>query len=86
MPTKDALRKHLFEQARVPLVWYPSYRHAKSREKLARLGVTWTEDAVPIVEKPERFLILVAGGDGGLQACGISTILAHAVTKKVVLP
>lgn len=82
-PAKDALRHHIYEHARVPLAWYPPYRHEGSRRRAAKLGIDISDGTVPLLAKPEELYIFVAGGDGGLQSCGLSTILGKAVTRKI---
>ncbi len=83
LPSKEAFKKHLFENARVPLDFYPPYRHEPSRRRLADLGIAVRDERVPICERWEDFLILCAGGEGGLHSCGLSTMLGWAVTRKI---
>jgi hypothetical protein len=83
MPVKGDFKRYLFENARVPLSWYASYRHAASREFLAERGIAYTDDLVPICERPDQFIVLCAGGLGGLQSCGLSTMLGFAVTRRI---
>ncbi len=82
-PAKAALRQHIFETCRVPLAWYPPYRHEASRKKMAARGIDCSDGLAPLLSRPEQLHILVAGGDGGLQSCGISTILGKAVTRRI---
>ncbi len=82
-PTKAELRQHLFEHARVPLDFYPPYRWEASRKRAADLGLRIENDRYPIVDRPESILVLCAGGKGGLQSCGQSTMLGLSVTMKI---
>jgi hypothetical protein len=86
MPTKKALRDHLYEHARVPLRHYPSYRHEGTLARLAERGIAITDEQIPICLEREKFIILVAGGLGGLQSVGLSCMLGVATTRPVVLP
>jgi hypothetical protein len=85
-PTKAGLKRHLFEQARIPLAWYPPYRHEGTRRYLAKHYPGVRDDLIPLTRGPDGFIVLVAGGDGGLQSCGLSTILGFAVTRKIEPP
>lgn len=82
-PEKQALKQHLFDHARIPLDWYPPCRYEDTRRYLAKHDLRVRDDLIPIAQNPEGFIILVAGGNGGLQSCGLSTILGHAVTRKI---
>ncbi|MCY4194405.1 MAG: hypothetical protein OXF04_08950 [bacterium] len=84
MPTKQELREHLFAQARVPLDFYPLYRRQPTRDTLERLGVAVANDRVPIVPSPDYFVILVAGGEGGLQSAGLSCMLGMPASRLIV--
>lgn len=83
MPTKKAMKEHLFRTARVPMSWYPPHRHDATRERARQLGITIKDGLVPVAESPDTFIILCAGGKGGLQSCGLSTMLGRSVTKKI---
>jgi hypothetical protein len=82
-PTKAELKQHLFDHARIPLDWYPPYRYPGTRRYLSRHDLGVQDDLIPITQRPEGFIVLVAGGNGGLQSCGLSTILGYAVTRKI---
>lgn len=84
MPTKQELREHLFEEARVPLDFYPPYRRQPTRDVLDRLGVAVANDRVPIVLSPDYFVILVAGGEGGLQSAGLSCMLGMPTSRPIL--
>ena len=83
MPTKQELQEHLFAEARVPLDFYPTYRHQPTRDVLENLGVAIENDRVPIVLSPDHFVILVAGGAGGLQSAGLSCMLGMPTSRAV---
>ncbi|MDE0215567.1 MAG: hypothetical protein OXN79_03190 [bacterium] len=83
LPTKQELREHLFAEARVPLDFYPPYRHQPTRDVLEGLGVAIENDRVPIVLSPDHFVILVAGGAGGLQSAGLSCMLGMPASRAV---
>ena len=83
LPTKQELREHLFAEARVPLDFYPPYRHQPTRDVLENLGVAIENDRVPIVLSPDHFVILVAGGAGGLQSAGLSCMLGMPTSRAV---
>ncbi|MYB11064.1 MAG: hypothetical protein F4Y28_13965 [Acidimicrobiia bacterium] len=83
MPTKQELQEHLFAEARVPLDFYPPYRHQPTRDVLEGLGVAVENDRVPIVLAPDHFVILVAGGAGGLQSAGLSCMLGMPTSRAI---
>ncbi len=83
MPTKQELQEHLFAEARVPLDFYPTYRHQPTRDVLENLGVVVKNDRVPIVLSPDHFVILVAGGAGGLQSAGLSCMLGLPTSRPI---
>ncbi len=83
MPTRRELQEHLFAEARVPLDFYPPYRHQATREALEEMGVTIENDRIPIVPAPDHFVILVAGGSGGLQSAGLSCMLGMATSRPI---
>lgn len=59
---KDDFRKAFWEQTRIPLSTWPS---ACDRKGLAEImGPLGDEDLIPITLTPERFLVVIAGGDG----------------------
>ena len=82
-PNKLGLKRYIWENALVPLSFYPPYRHQGTREHMAKLGLKMVNDSVPICESPDNIIILCAGGNGGLQSCGLSTMLGRSVTKKI---
>ena len=83
-PTKQALREHLFAEARVPLDFYPPYRRQPTRDVLEKMGVAIENDRVPIVPSPDYFVILVAGGAGGLQSAGLSCMLGMPTSRPIL--
>ena len=84
-PTKAGLKQHLFDHARVPLDFYPPYRWEETRERLGRKGIAVerNDTRVPICNRPDKFIILCAGGMGGLQSVGLSCMLGKTVTRKI---
>jgi hypothetical protein len=84
LPTKQELQQHLFDEARVPLDFYPPYRRQPTRDVLEKLGVAMENDRVPIVPSPEYFVILVAGGAGGLQSAGMSCMLGMPTSRPIL--
>jgi hypothetical protein len=84
-PTKQALKEHLWEHARFPLAWLPAYRHEATRRRLAELGIGFGPDGlVPRCERPDDFIVLVAGGSAGVQSAGLSTtVLSRSTTVEV---
>ncbi len=83
MPDKEALRRHIFENARVPLYFHPPYRHEPAKKRMAELGIVWDGKGVPITLNERRVLIICAGGLGGLQSIGASCMLGMSVTRKI---
>ena len=83
MPTKRALKQHLFERARVPLDFYPPYRREATLRILDENGIRIEGDRIPICDSPDDFIVLVAGGMGGLQSVGLSCMLGRATTRRV---
>ncbi|MEE9285569.1 MAG: hypothetical protein V3V35_07565 [Dehalococcoidia bacterium] len=83
MPTKEALKRHLFQHARIPLEWLPPYRHETARRRMKKLEIDAPDGPIALVERWEDIIILCAGGDGGLQSCGLSTMLAKSVTRRI---
>jgi hypothetical protein len=87
-PTKQALKEHLWEHARVPLAWLPRYRHDATRRRMAELGLAFGPgETVPRCERSEDWIVLVAGGPAGVQSAGLSTtVLSRSVTVEVAGP
>lgn len=82
VPSKKALRDHLWDHGRVPLAWLPPYKHQATLERLAALGIEEVERGVPRCERPDDIAVIVAGGDAGVQMCGMSTtVLSHSATR-----
>ena len=86
LPTRRALQEHLFEHARVPLDHYPPYRREATLERLAELGIAVRDGRIPLCLEPEGFVVLVAGGLGGLQSVGMSCMLGTATSRRVAFP
>ena len=68
------LRRALFETVRVPMEWVPPYKRVATRARLDELGIAWHGDLVPLAENPESFVVVVTGGDAGVQSMGMSTL------------
>ena len=86
MSTREELQKYLFENSLIELNRYPPNRHAGSLEKLVELGIEPQNGKIPLCQRWEDMVIIVAGGQGGLQSCGVSCMLGHLVTKKIENP
>lgn len=69
--SKDRLRQHLFDHARVPLSAFSA--RARTNAPADRLVPLQQNGLVPLAEGPERFVIAVAGGPGGNQSVFIPT-------------
>ena len=86
LPTKRALKEYLFEHARVPLDHYPPYRREATLDQLAERGIEVRDGRIPVCLEPDQFVVLVAGGLGGLQSVGLSCMLGRPVTRRVAHP
>ncbi len=60
--SKDDVKRRLHEEARLPLDWVPE------AVKEQRQRLTGLEDPLPLATTWERFIIIVAGGPGGLHS------------------
>lgn len=77
------LQAALFDTVRVPLEWLPAYKRAATQERLESLGLP-RDGLVPLAESPACFVVLVAGGDAGVQSVALSTSpLCRSVTVGV---
>jgi hypothetical protein len=77
------LQAALFETVRVPLDWLPAYKRVATQERLEALGLP-RDGLVPLAESPSCFVVLVAGGDAGVQSIALSTSpLCRSVTVGV---
>ena len=85
-PTKEKLKQHIFESARIPIDWFPPNRQDQARQRMEQLGLDMSDGRVPVCPRPEDFIIVCAGGHGGLQSCGLSSMLGRSVTKKIEKP
>jgi hypothetical protein len=85
-PDVADLQHALFETVRVPLSWVPPYKRAATVDRLAELGVAWDGAVVPIAEDPSAFVVLVAGGDAGVQSLGLSTLTLSRSASSPVGP
>ena len=68
------LERALFETARIPMAWVPPYKREATRARIDELGVDWRDDLVPIAERPDAYVVVVTGGDAGVQSMGMSTL------------
>jgi hypothetical protein len=73
-PRVEALQEALFATVRIPMQWVPPYKREATRSRLDELGIAWHGDLVPLAEGPEAFVVVVAGGDAGVQSMGLSTL------------
>ncbi len=78
--TKDQVKQHLFELARVPVEWISEYTLKRRRQA----GIPPDGGSVPITERWENFMVAVVGGDGGLHSTYIPTIgPSKAQTRRI---
>ena len=82
-PAKKELKEHLLENAKVPLDWAPPSRRQGALERLESFGLAVEDGMVPMIGRVENLLVLVAGGQGSLHGCGVSTRIGRSVTKKI---
>lgn len=68
------LQRALFETARIPMDWVPPYKRDATRARLDDLGIAWRDDLVPLAESPDAYVVVVSGGDAGVQSMGMSTL------------
>ena len=82
--SKDDIRAYVFEHARVPRAQW---------EAGGMIGMGFTpddafsdEDAIPLIRKPERLMIIVVGGPGR-HSCWIPTFgaMTRSVTRQIAL-
>jgi hypothetical protein len=78
------LQQALFETVRIPLEWVAPYKRPATLARLEELGIDLNR-GIPLAERPECFVILVAGGPAGVQSVGCSTsVLSRSVSIGVV--
>ena len=68
------LERALFETVRIPMAWIPPYKREATRARLDDLSIDWHDDLVPIAERPDAYVVVVTGGDAGVQSMGMSTL------------
>lgn len=85
-PDVTSLQRELFETVRVPMTWVPEYKRAATRARIEELGIETHGDLVPIAESPEAFVVVVAGGDAGVQSMGMSTLTLSRSACAAVRP
>lgn len=73
-PDVGALQRALFDTVRIPMDWVPPYKRDATRARLDELGVARRDDLVPLVESPDAYVVVVSGGDAGVQSMGMSTL------------
>jgi hypothetical protein len=83
MPSKEALRRYLFEHTRAPFDWFPPHLREENLAALDSLGLPVRDGMVPLCARWEDFVVICAGGQGGVNSCGISTMFARAVTRRI---
>jgi hypothetical protein len=85
-PDVQSLQEALFERVRVPVSWVPPAKRDLTWARLEELGlpVPGPDGTVPLAESPDTFVVLVAGGDAGVQSMGMSTLtLSRSATALV---
>jgi len=73
----------LFEAVRIPLEWVPPFKRSATLDRLVELDIAWDGRMVPVAEDAQAFVVLVAGGDAGIQSMGMSTL---TLSRSVTLP
>ncbi|MEO8692190.1 MAG: hypothetical protein ABI658_01660 [Acidimicrobiales bacterium] len=77
------LQQALFETVRIPLEWIAPYKRAATLARLDELGID-LDDGIPLAERPECYVVVVAGGPAGVQSIGCSTsVLSRSVSVGV---
>jgi hypothetical protein len=76
--SRENVQQFLFERARVPVDSYDAKRYAHARP-------AWMNElpATPIVERPDQYLVMVAGGIGNQMVVAPPWGLSAAVTRAV---
>jgi hypothetical protein len=83
-PDVSMLQRALFDTVRVPLDWVPPYKRDATLRRLEDLGLVEAGGSIPVAESPDSFVVLVAGGDAGVQSMGMSTLtLSRSATALV---
>ena len=78
--TKQMLKEYLWERARAPFDWFSERRQSEIRLRKA----TILNDRVLITDRPENFIIVIAGGPGGLHSTFIPTVTGtQSVTRPI---
>ena len=78
------LQQALFETVRIPVEWIAPYKRAGTHARLEELGIA-REPTIPLAERADCFVVLVAGGPAGVQSVGCSTsVLSRSVSVGVV--
>lgn len=85
-PDVADLQCALFDTVRIPMAWVPQYKRDATRARLDELAIGWRDDLVPLAEGPESFVVVVAGGDAGVQSMGMSTLTLSRSAMSLVLP
>jgi hypothetical protein len=83
-PRVEDLQEALFAAVRIPIAWVPPYKREATRARLDELGIAWRDDLVPLAEDPGSFVVVVAGGDAGVQSIGLSTLTLSRSAVAVV--
>ena len=82
--TKEKLKEHFFQNARIPLDWVTGWRqHARLGAVAGAAEYAHVGGFVPICWSPEKLIIVVAGGSQGGHSCYLPTGVARAVTRKI---
>lgn len=85
-PDVADLQQALFETVRIPMAWVPPYKREATRARLAELDIAWRDDLVPMTESPDAFVVIVTGGDAGVQSMGMSTLTLSRSASALVRP
>ena len=79
--TKEKLKAHFHKNARIPLDWLSERRrHLRMGEGAEYYQV---DGKVPIVWRPEDFVLVVSGGMQGGHSCFMPGGMGRSVTKKI---
>ena len=80
LPDVDEVQARLFDQAALPLAWWPKAYHAP----LNAAGRLRSDGRVHLVQRPEQMIVMVAGGLGGLHAAMLHSWGATLTTTKPI--
>ncbi len=79
--TKERVKQHLFEQARVPVQWLSPYVIKRRRAGGYELAGA---ESIPMASRPENFMLAVVGGSGALHSTFVPTLgPSKAQTRRI---